>query len=240
MKLKKKTAMVKNNRLILAALITAFWNLSSCSDLDNVPGNVPSEVLSSDQQLNKPLNKHSEIVDAAADWSTVPLPDISRQPIKLSVASIVNSRFKQLTDSQIQQILQRSQTLVKQYFDIDIEFSEVDVLSIEDVFKNIDTSLVKQRQKEIVDTDFIDDEAKRRAREEMQEALYATMTNYSGNEQSVIDYAQPYLINPEIKQKDFIGLSYALVDILLTRLNYWKSQTAADGAPVLNDSGYHE
>ena len=248
MKLKKKTAMVKNNRLILAALIAALWNLSSCSDSDNVPGNVPgnvpSDVQSNDQQLNqplsKPLNKHFEIVDAAADWTTVPLPDISRQPIKLSVASIVNSRFKKLTDSQIQQILQRSQSLVKQYFNIDIEFSEVEVLSIEDAFKNIDYALVKRRQKEIVDINFIDDAAKRKAREEMQEALYATMTNYSGNEQSVIDYAQPYLINPEVKQKDFIGLSYALVDTLLTRLNYWKSQTAADGAPVLNNNGYHE
>ena len=39
------------------------------------------------------------------DWDTVALPDLSHQPIKLSVANVVNPRFKQLTNLQIEKCL---------------------------------------------------------------------------------------------------------------------------------------
>jgi len=174
--------------------------------------------------------------DEAEQWAQVAMPDISQQPVTLRVASVVNPRFKQLTDSQIKQILQRTQQLVKQHFEIAVNFSAVESLGIEQVFNRLDLNVKKKRQDEIVNLDLIDDSA----REKMQNSLYKLLSNYADNKQGVIDFAQPYLLHPEIQQKDFTGLSYALVDTLISRLAYWKKQTAADGLPVLSSDDYHE
>lgn len=170
------------------------------------------------------------------EWGIIALPNITQQPIKLRVASVVNSRFKQLSAEQIDKILKRSQQLVKQHFKLDVVFSDVDELAIKDVFSRVNPRIIKQRRNEIVDIGFIDGQA----REKMQEAVFKTLASYQGNQKNVVDFAQPYLLQPEIQQKNFIDLSYALVDTLIARLNYWKTQTAADGGPVLDSNDYHQ
>ena len=54
------------------------------------------------------------------DWQAIHLPDISQQPIKLRVARVLNPRFAQLSENSIQQILRRTQQLVKQHNKINI------------------------------------------------------------------------------------------------------------------------
>lgn len=164
------------------------------------------------------------------------LPDITQQPVHLRVANVVNPRFKQLSETQLQRILKRSQQLVKQNFDVAIHFSEIETVEIEDFFKYLKQDVISQRKNEIVDLDLIDADD----REAMQVSIYKTLSNYSDNKNNVLDYAQPYLLHPEIKQTDFIGLSYALVDTLISRLKYWKKQKADDGEPVLDSKGYNE
>ncbi|MCK4834932.1 MAG: hypothetical protein KAT12_09135, partial [Gammaproteobacteria bacterium] len=166
----------------------------------------------------------------------IAMPDISHQPVRLTVASVVNPRFKQLSVPQIQKILLRSQQMVKQHFQIDVVFSDVATFSVEDVFSHLDPQVADRRRKEIVNINFIDDQV----REDMQRAVFETLANYAGNRLNVIGYAQPFLLNPEIKHEDFISLSYALVDTLISRLQYWKTQVANDGRPVLDEEGYHE
>ena len=176
------------------------------------------------------------LADKTGDWQNIPLPDIANKKISLKVASVVNARFKPLSDVQIKKILLLTQQMVKRHFNIAVEFSDVETLNIKDVFSRLDPQVLRERRAEIVDINFIDD----KAREKMQQALFATLSNYVADKQGVIDYAQPYLIHPEIKQKDFIGLSYALVDTLIARLKYWNNQNAADGKPVLGSDMYHE
>jgi len=190
---------------------------------------------SDDSDENKPVITVS-LSDKTGDWQNIPLPDIKNRKVFLKVASVVNARFKPLSDVQIKKILLRTQQMVKQHFNIAVEFSDVKTISIKDVFSRLDPQVLKERRAEIVDINFIDD----KAREKMQRALFATLSNYAADKQGVIDYAQPYLIHPEIKQKDFIGLSYALVDTLIARLEYWKNQKASDGKPVLGSDTYHE
>jgi len=174
--------------------------------------------------------------DEINQWAKVKLPDLSLQPIRLRVASVVNPRFKQLSDAQIKRILTRSQQMVKQHFDIDVEFYGGETLVIDEVFSRLEPKVKAIRRSEIVDLEHIDTEV----REKMQQSLYKTLSNYSGNRQNVIDFAQPHLLHPDVEQIDFTGLSYALVDTLIARLGYWKNQTAADGKPVLSDDEYNE
>jgi len=176
------------------------------------------------------------VLSSGINWSIIPLPELSQQPVLLRVAKVTNPRFKQLSDKQILKILNRSQQMVKHYFKIDIVFSAVDALSIEAVFKTLKTQVVNDRKSEIVDIDFID----KQIREKMQEALFETLSNYNANKSKVIEYAQPYLLRPEIKHKGFIDFSYALTDTLINRLAYWKTQTAADGKAVLDSSAYNQ
>lgn len=170
------------------------------------------------------------------DWAAIKLPDITKQPITLRVANVVNPRFKQLSESQLQRILKRSQQLVKQHFDVAVNFSEIKTKNIAEIFNTLKPEVTSQRKTEIVVIGFID----KQDREEMQVSIYRTLANYSLDAKKVIDYAQPYLLHPEIKQTDFIGLSYALVDTLIARLNYWKKQKATDGHPVLDANAYNE
>jgi hypothetical protein len=173
---------------------------------------------------------------AQVDWISIPQPAIPQQPISLRVANVVNSRFKQLSQYQLVQILKRSQQLVKQYFDVEVVFVDLQTIPVEAVFKQLTPRVIAERQGEIVNIDYIDAQA----REAMQQSLFKTLSNYSGNQQNVIAFAQPYLLHPDIKQQDFIGLSYTLVETLITRLRYWQTQTAADGKPVLDSTAYNE
>jgi hypothetical protein len=174
--------------------------------------------------------------DDQAAWESVPLPDISAQPVTLSVANVVNQRFRKLSDAQIEKILAHAETLVKQHFDIEVELVLTDTLSIEQVFSTLNQQVVDQRRNEIVDLENLQDWM----REDMQVSVYQTLEAYSAIKQSVIDYAQPWLIDPDTRHEDFISLSYALVDTLLARLDYWVSQEAEDGNPVVDDMPYHQ
>ena len=157
-------------KVLLSALL---WSLAACSN-----------------EVDEKLSRAQVVPDS--ELATITLPDISHQPVRLSVASVVNPRFKQLSDVQIKKILLRGQQMVKQYFNVEIEFSDVQTLPIKDVFDRLDSQVIANRKDEIVNVDLID----KQAREAMQQALFKTLSNYSGNRQNVIDYAQPYLLRP--------------------------------------------
>jgi len=189
-----------------------------------------------DKQRETKLSLQAPSPTAQDNWSSVKLPDLSQQPITLRVVNVVNPRFKQLTQAQIEKILARSRVMVKQYFAIDIDFAEVTTLEISELFNRIKPNILEQRNAEIVDIRFISEQD----RVAMQGSIFKTLTNYSDDEQKVIDYAQPFLLHPQIRQTDFLGLSHALLATLISRLQYWQHQTAADGKPVIDNAGYNE
>lgn len=178
----------------------------------------------------------SSAFDPSGQWSYVPLPDISKQPISLRVANVSNPRFEQIPMPLLQRILERSRVLVKQHFDIEVRFAEVAQLDISDVFATMDERLLAERRSEILDIRSLDAEM----RERMQQAIFKTLSTYHDNQQGVIEYAKPYLVDPGQKIDNFIELSYALVDTLIDRLQYWNDELAADGKPVLNSDPYNQ
>ncbi len=189
-----------------------------------------------DNNENKTVSEQAGNTEIPGEWTAVALPDITRQPIGLRVASVVNSRFKVLSDEQLKKILHRSQQMTRQHFAVEISFTDIDELSIDQVFSTLGETVLAARENEIVDIHNIDADA----REKMQQALFKTLSNYQGNRKNVIEFAQPYLLHPDVIQEDFIGLSYALVDTLISRLDFWKSQTATDGKPLLDANGFHQ
>jgi hypothetical protein len=202
-------------------MILFVFTLAACTDRA-APGSQPD--LQSSTQL------------ASNDWQPVPLPDISHQPIRLRVAYAENARLKPISAELLAQILPRTEAMVSADFAIDVELELTAQLSIEALFSRLDPAIVRKRQKEIVNIDHVT----RAVYEDMQLAVYKTLQNYADDKAGVIAYAQPYLSQPEQEHDDFISFSYALVDTLLQRLDYWRKQPALDGRPVISDDPYHQ
>ena len=169
-----------------------------------------------------------------AEWKSVELPDISKE-IRLRVASVINPRFAQLSDKQLQEILKKSTVMVKEYFGLSIVFEKPESMPIEKLFEVLPKKVKQERRREIVKFGAVNeaDIIKMRA------GVYEVLGKYWDDRQAVVDYANPYLLTP-VKGDDFKQLSVALVDTLLKRLDYWRMQKAKDGQPVINDKPYNE
>ena len=173
--------------------------------------------------------------DKEPQWQAAPMPDLPDDTIHLRVANAVNSRFPQLTDEQLQQLLDKTVLMVKQHFNLSIAFEKPESISIQNLFDALPEHVKKERQQDIVkfavvsDADVI----------KMRESVYGVLNKYQDDRQAVINYASPYLLSP-IKGNDFNQLSAALVDTLLKRLKYWQLQKAADGNPIIDDKPYNE
>lgn len=178
----------------------------------------------------------SETQTGSDAWRTVPLPDIDQQPVKLRVAYAENARMTPIPQDTLKKILRRTEQLVLQNFSIRVTLEYTDTLAIDSLFAKLNQKVVRSRKGEIVDIDNIT----RDKYKNLQLSVYKTLQNYTKEKDNVIAYAQPYLSHPEIKQDNFIGLSYALVDTLIERLNYWTNQKAIDGKPVIGDDPYHQ
>ncbi len=178
---------------------------------------------------------HDRTPKTAPGESTVPLPSLGSGSIKLRVAHVVNPRFPALSQKQQAEVLAKTRVLVKQNFHLNVEFSRPEELGIKDFFalrnKSIDTNL----ETRIVDTHSLS----AADRDEMRASIYKTLSQYKDENNNIVDYARPYLTHPFVGD-DLHQLSDALVSTLLTRLNYWRTQNAADGAPVLDGSPYNQ
>lgn len=168
------------------------------------------------------------------EWSRVAQPDVSKE-ISLRVANVTNPRFPQLSDEQLQAILNKTSNMVKEHFALDVVFEKPEPLTIEALFNILPENVKKERQKEIVkfgtvsEADII----------KMRGGVYEILNKYWDDRQAVVDYANPYLLTP-IEGDDFKQLSVALVDTLLKRLEYWLTEKADDDQPVIDDKPYNE
>lgn len=162
------------------------------------------------------------------------LPDLSKE-IRLRVASAINPRFPQLSDEQLQQILNKTSLLVKQHFDLNVSFEKPETVSIKTLFDTLPEKLIKEKQDKIVNLD----EVSAADITNMQDGIYHLLTEYEGDRQAVVDYANPYLLTP-VEGENFKQLSESLVETLLKKLAYWRTQNAKDGQPVLDDKPYNE
>jgi hypothetical protein len=172
---------------------------------------------------------------AEPELEKINLPELSSETIELRVASVINPRFKKLSDKQLKKILKKTVSMVKQNFDISIAFTEPEIVSIEGFFTYLKENIKTARSKDIVDSANVS----QIDREKMQDGVYDLLDNYQNDQEAIVEYARPYLLVP-YEGDDFDELAKALVDTLLIRLEYWRNQKAADGKSVINKQPYNE
>ena len=168
-------------------------------------------------------------------WKTVTLPSLPPKGITLRVAHVINPRFSTLSEAQLQKVLAQARRLVREHFGLALAFDVTDAPDIQTFFDYLPAVVKAQRKTDIVDIRFISTAVKQK----MQASIYQTLLNYRGREQQVMDYARPYLVHPPEKNS-VESLAAALRDTLIQRLQYWQSEKAADGLPVLDGSMYNE
>lgn len=173
--------------------------------------------------------------DKEPEWGKVKTPDLPNGTITLSVANVVNPRFPELTDIQLQKILDKTMAMTKQHFGLTINFTKPTPVSIETFFNYLKDNVKTQRHKDIVKFASVSEEDKIKLRE----GVYKTLGLYWNDREAVADYARPYLLS-SYEGDDFRQLAKALVETLLTRLQYWQDQKAKDGKPVIDDKPYNE
>jgi hypothetical protein len=171
----------------------------------------------------------------SSEWLFAPLPDLSKQPLKLNVAHVINHRFTALSNEQIKQVLARTQQLLRQYFDLDVIFEQSQPVSIEKFFSYLPEKIITERSQYIVDAHNINNAVKK----QMRSSIYSTLLENEQQQSSVINYAKPYLVNSS-QVTNLMELADELVKTLLHRIEYWYQQNAKDGQPVLNDKPYNE
>lgn len=173
--------------------------------------------------------------DKEPEWKNVQLPDVFNKGITLRVANVVNPRFPELTDAQVQEILAKTSVLVKQHFGLTVGFEQPSTVPIDSFFSHLKDNVKKERHNDIVKFSEVSEDEKQK----MREGVYQVLTLYWNDREVVADYARPYLLVP-FEGDDFRQLSKALVDTLLIRLRYWKDQKAEDGKPVIDNNPYNE
>ena len=163
------------------------------------------------------------------------MPELASVPVQLRVAHVVNSRFPVLTSSQLSAVLSKTRELVQQHFNLQVEFGPAQAVSIEAFFALRNRDIEPSMQKTIVNPLALTPSD----RDNMRKGIYERLGSYRDEREKVADYARPYLTVP-FEGNDYLRLSEALVETLLTRLSSWYQQTAEDGQPVLDGSAYNE
>ncbi len=166
--------------------------------------------------------------------SSIALPDVSKK-IQLRVANVINPRFPQLDDEQLQAILKKASIMSKEHFGLNISFEKPESVSIQKLFDTLPEKVKKEQQDKIVKIDAVSDADIIK----MQQGIYDQLNEYWENRQVIIDYANPYLLTP-VEGDDIKQLSVSLVETLLKRLKYWRTQKAEDGQPIIDDKPYNE
>jgi len=177
--------------------------------------------------------------DSGPEWKKIELPDHRSgspgETIELRVANVVNARFKNLSDAQLKELLEKTIIMVRQHFGVAISFSEVDTVPIEQFFSYLKDNVKAARGSDIVDVD----KPGEGDHQKMQDGIYRVLSGYWSEREAAVDFARPYLLVP-YEGDDFNQLAKALVDTLLMRLEYWRQQKADDGKPVIDDRPYNE
>lgn len=169
------------------------------------------------------------------EWRNMVLPDISHQPLSLRVVYAHNPRFNELSEAQLQTVLQYTSALMKQHFAVDVVFEISPPVKMPDLFAILPDSVKQQRQSAIVDPRYIEPASLI----QMRNALHAELLAYESDPQHLMDYARPYLLS-DLPVTDMATLARALIDTQITRLQYWYENPAADGKPVIDGSPYNQ
>ena len=171
---------------------------------------------------------------ALAQQLTLPLPTLPDGVSELRVAYVRNPRLPEMTDGQLQLLLETARQGVREHFGREIRFAAPVRLSVQDLFQRFTAEQSKDLNNGIYDfkTGRGDDARLRKA-------YVQGLSRHKDNLDDQIDYARPYLLAP-LTGHSYEVLSDALMQTHLARLRQFTAQRVSDGGFLIDDQPYNE
>jgi hypothetical protein len=153
--------------------------------------------------------------------------------VQIRVVNANNERLARMSPEQIRIMLASAQATVKKNFGVNVEFTEVAETGIAQIFALIPPQLGELRKSSIYDFKSGTGDKKK-----LTKGINTTLTERGTKWQDGLAYVKPYL--PGAHATDLGSFSELLSDVMLERLEGWRTVKAADGAPVLDATPYNE
>ncbi|MCW9048543.1 MAG: hypothetical protein OQK46_10730 [Gammaproteobacteria bacterium] len=174
--------------------------------------------------------------DKPEHWLPISLPEL-QNPVVLRVVYVENSRFKSLTEDQLKKILDKTSELVSEFFSVEVVFDYKKKTSIQSLFDNLPLDVKKYQSQKIVSIE--DEQSGIETFNKIRNSIAQQIKHENNSEQSIIDYATPYLIDYK-KINNIEELTTELTKTIMQRYQYWTEQLANDGKPVLDASPFNQ
>ena len=168
-------------------------------------------------------------------WQQQPLHRIAHdEAITLRVLRADNPRLPRMSDAQLRTLLAAAQATAHEHFGVTLQFSEIAQTDVAHLFAHIPPAVRAARTSSIYDFKSGRSDPGRIAR-----GLLATLHANGTTLDEAYAYAQPYL-PAATRPASLHNFSMQLTDVMLTRLQAWRTLPALDGLPVLDASPYNE
>lgn len=168
------------------------------------------------------------------EWRKAPTSPIKQgSTVQIRVVNASNSRLPRMSSEQLRIMLASAQETVKRNFGVNVEFTDISESGIEQVFSLIPLPLRELRKSSIYDF-----KSGTGDKQKLAKGINTTLTERSTKLEDGLAYLKPFF--PDVHAKDLKSFSELLSNIMLERLDGWRSVKASDGAPVLDDTPYNE
>ena len=178
------------------------------------------------------------LVCAAQSIGQIPLPRIEKgAEVALRVAYVYNPRLQQMSSDQLEQLLAESKRYVAKHFDVDLTYLNLDVISIDTLFRRIDRDIARDEMRNAYNFR----ELKNPHRAALVETVESCLTQLSDEQiKEMRTFARPYLSRGESSADSLAEFAASLVETQLSRLEPWLHITALDEEPVVDTQPFNE
>jgi len=167
-------------------------------------------------------------------WQKAPTSPIKLgSTVQIRVVNATNGRLARMTPEQIRIMLVSAQATVKKNFGVNVEFSEVSEMGIDQVF-----ALIPPKVRELRKSSIYDFKSGTGDKHKLAKGIKQTLTERGTKLEDGLAYVQPFLADAQAK--DLMSFSELLSNVMLERLQGWRNLKAADGAPVLDATPFNE
>jgi hypothetical protein len=168
------------------------------------------------------------------EWQVAPhFPIKPDSTVQIRVINASNGRLIRMTPGQIRIMLASAQSIVKNNFGVNVEFTGISETKIDQIFALIPPPLLELRKSSIYDF-----KSGTGDRQRLAQSINTTLTERGTKLEDGLAYVLPFL--PDARAKDLRSFSELLSTVMLERLQNWRSVMATDGKPVLDASPYNE
>lgn len=154
--------------------------------------------------------------------------------VVIRVVHATNPRLPRLSPDYLKIVLASAQLTVWKNFGVNVEFTDVPEMGIDQLFALIPPTVMKERMASIFDFKSGAGDKKKLAA-----GINETLTQRGTKLADALTFAAPYL-PADSHPKDLMAFSELLAKVMLERLQQWQQIKATDGASVLDASPYNE